>query len=105
MSNKGVKLGARLGTGSYGTTFKATSTKSFKGPICVKIPINLDFQKKNVVSGSLKKEIECLESLHSPENQGEFRGELGSIVKPIMKDIMLFGNEPVLVAKYYPFTL
>ena len=105
MSNKGVKLGARLGTGSYGTTFKATSTKSFKGPICVKIPINLDFQKKNVVSGSLKKEIECLESLHSPKNQGEFREELGSIVKPIMKDIMLFGNEPVLVAKYYPFTL
>ena len=105
MSNKGVQLGARIGTGSYGTTFKATSTQSFKGPICVKIPINLDSQGKNVVSGSLTKEIECLESLHSPENQIEFRTELDSIVKPIMKDILLFGNEPVLVAKYYPFTL
>ncbi len=105
MSNKGVQLGARLGTGSYGTTFKATSTQSVKGPLCVKIPINLDSQGKNVVSRSLKKEIECLESLHSHKNQIEFRTELGSIVKPIMKDILLFGNEPVLVAKYYPFTL
>ena len=44
MINKGLRLGARIGTGSYGTTFKATGTKSVKGPLCVKIPINLESQ-------------------------------------------------------------
>ena len=44
-------------------------------------------------------------SLHSPENQKDFRGELNSIVEPIMKEVLLFENEPVLVTKYYPFTL
>ena len=46
-----------------------------------------------------------MESLHSPENQRKFRRELDSIVKPIMKEVLLFGNEPAFVAKYYPFTL
>ena len=98
-------MGARIGNGSYGTTFKATGTKSVKGTLCVKIPINLELRGKDVVSGSLKTEIERLVSLHSPENQKDFRGELDSIVEPIMKEVLLFENEPVLVTKYYPFTL
>jgi len=65
----------------------------------------LDSRDRSVVNGSLKKEIEFLKSIHSVENHKEFREELASIVEPIMTEVTLFQNEPILVTKCYPFTL
>jgi len=46
-----------------------------------------------------------LKSIHSTENQEHFGEELASIVEPIMPEVTLFQNEPVLITKCYPFTL
>ena len=105
MNKQGLKLGAQLGRGTYGTAYKATRINSGKGTVCVKIPLNLELRGKDVVSGSLKKEIRCLQYLHSKGNQKDFRVELDSIVEPIMTEVKLFQNEPVLVTKCYSFTL
>lgn len=105
MRRQGLKLGARLGFGSYGSAYKATGPKDIKGALCVKIPLNLNSSGKNVVSGSLKKEIEFLKSIHSIENQKDYREELNSIIEPIMPWVKLLQNEPALVTKCYPFTL
>ena len=105
MNKQGLKLCNQLGTGSYGTVYMAIRAESVNDLLCVKIPINLKSKGKATPYGSFKKEIEYLKSIHSSENQKAFGDELDSIIKPIMKEVMLFGNEPVLVTKRYSFTL
>ena len=105
MWSQGLKLGPRLATGGYGSCYKAAGTKSVRGPLCVKIPLNLERKCSHRVQGSLKEEIEHLRLIHGMKNRHLFKEELASIIKPIMPEIKLFQGEPVLITKRYPFTL
>ena len=64
MRQQGLELGSRLGHGGYGVAYKARATKGVRGPLCVKIPLQLDQRSKKVVYGSLKEEIGYLDLVH-----------------------------------------
>ena len=105
MKRQRLTLGAQLGSGTFGSVYKASEAKGIRGALCVKIPHNLEARGKGGVSGSLRKEIDCLKYIHSAKNQEDFKEEQGSIIKPIMTEVKLFQNEQVLVTQCYTLTL
>ena len=86
---------------SYKARIRAKTTQCY----CIKIPLGLRDQRKNIAKGSLREEIAYLNLVHKHGGNAENDKALECIVKPLMPNIRLFNNEPLLVMKCYDRTL
>jgi len=69
MLKKGLKLGPRLGTGGFGSVYKAARTDKSNAMLCVKIPLALEKKCRHRVLGSLNEELEHLRLVHGMKNR------------------------------------
>ena len=105
MRQQGLEIGPRMGSGGFGVAYKSCRTRDTRNLLCVKVPIELKQESKWFISGSLEKEIRCLQAVHKFEGSEEADKVLDCIVKPIMPEVKLFNQEPVLVSRFYSSNL